>query len=288
LKITTAALQMASEPLQVASNLERADALLSEAHRAGAALALLPELFNTGYALVPDFTPYAEGIDGSTLRHLSRRSRQWRMGIAGGFVEREGRHLYDALALCLPTGAVHIYRKRHLVFWEPFRFRRGRSPLVVSSPWGRIGLAICADMIRCPVWNAYRGRIDLAVIAAAWPDFACRDGNCGHWLFGGLGPLSAEIPAKIARDLDVPVIFANQCGATRTTIPLLGLALVQAIDDRFAGRSSICDGRNKPAVIAEAGPRLLLSDVIVPDFRGPRSWHSTWPSVPAVFCSGSA
>jgi predicted amidohydrolase len=288
LKITTAAVQMASEPLQVASNLERADALLGEAHGAGAELAVLPELFNTGYGLIPDFSPYAEGIDGPTLRHLSRRSRQWQMGIAGGFVEREGRHLYDALAFCLPSGVVHVYRKRHLDFWEPFRFRRGRSPLVVRTPWGRIGLAVCADMIRCRVWNDYRGRIDLAVIAAAWPDFVCRHGNCGHWLFGGLGPLSAEIPAKIAQDLGVPVIFANQCGATRTTIPLLGLALVQAIDDRFAGRSSICDGRNKPAVIADAGPRLVLADVVVSNPRGPHSWHSTWPSVPAVFCSGSA
>jgi predicted amidohydrolase len=288
LKITTAAVQMASEPMQVVSNLERADALLGEAHRAGAVLGVLPELFNTGYGLIPDFFPYAEGIDGPTLRHLSRRSRQWRMGIAGGFIEREGRHLYDALAVCLPSGLVQVYRKRHLVFWEPFRFRRGRSPLVVPTPWGRVGLAVCADMIRCPVWNDYRGRIDLAVIAAAWPDFACRHGKCGHWLFGGLGPLSAEIPAKVARDLDVPVIFANQCGPTRTTIPLLGLAMVQAIDDRFAGRSSICDGRNKPAVSAEAGPRLLLADVVVPNHRGLRSWHSTWPSVPAVFCSGSA
>ena len=282
MKITVAALQMPCEPWQVAANVERADALLAEAHRSDAALAVLPELFNTGYGLIPDFAPYAEGIEGPTLRHLSRRSRQWRMGIAGGFVERDGRHLYDALALCLPGGSVHVYRKRHLVFWEPFRFRPGRSPLVVATPWGWIGLAICADMIRRPVWDDYRGRIDLAVIAAAWPDFACRHGNRAHWLFGGLGPLSAEIPAKVAGDLGVPVIFANQCGATRTTIPLLGLGLVEEIADRFAGRSSICDGRNNPPVSALAGPQLLLSDIVLSNPRGPRSWRSTSMSARAV------
>ena len=79
-----------------------------------------------------------------------------------------------------------------------------------------------------------------------------------------------RIPAKVARDLDVPVVFANQCGATRTTIPLFGLRLVEEIADRFAGRSSICGGRNCPPVIAEAGPRLVLSDVILPDLRGPQ------------------
>ncbi len=285
MKITVAALQMPSEPGQVAANLERADALLTKAHQADTALAVLPELFNTGYGLHPDFALHAEGIEGPTLRHLSRRSREWRMGIAGGFVERDGRHLYDALALCLPSGSVHVYRKRNLVFWEPFRFRRGRSPLVVPTPWGRIGLAICADMIQRPVWDDYRGRIDLAVIAAAWPDFACRHSTRAHWLFGGLGPLSAEIPAKVAGDLDVPVIFANQCGVTRTTIPVLGLGLVQEIADRFTGRSSICDARRNPPVIAEGGPRLVLSDILISDPRGPHSWRSTSPSVPAVFSS---
>jgi N-carbamoylputrescine amidase len=288
LKITVAAVQMPSDPWQVAANLERADELLAEAHSAEVALTVLPELFNTGYGLISDFSPYAEGIQGPTLRHLSRRSVQWRMGIAGGFVERDGRHLYDALALCLPDGSIHLYRKRHLVFWEPFRFRPGRSPLVVLTPWGRIGLAVCADMIRRSVWDNYRGRIDLAVIAAAWPDFARRHDNRAHWLFGGLGPLSAEIPAKIARDLDVPVIFANQCGATRTTIPLLGLAWVEEIADRFAGRSSICDGLNTPPLIADAQPRLVLSDVVLSTLRGARSWRSTSTSVPAAFSSVSA
>jgi Carbon-nitrogen hydrolase len=169
LKITVVAVQMPCEPWHVATNVERADGLLDEAHRAGTALAVLPELFNTGYGLIPDFTPYAEGIEGPTLQHLSRRSRQWRMGIAGGFVERDGRHLYDALALCLPDGSVHIYRKRHLVFWEPFRFRAGRLPLVVPTPWGTIGLAICADMIRSPVWNDYRGRLARLRLPARQP-----------------------------------------------------------------------------------------------------------------------
>ncbi len=185
------------------------------------------------------------------------------MGIAGGFVERDGRHIYNSLALCLPDGAVHIYRKRHLVFWEPYRFRPGRSPLVVQTPWGRIGLAICADIIRGAVWDNYRSRIDIAVIAAAWPEFARQSDNRRHWLVGGLGPLSAEIPATVARDLGVPVIFANQCGTTRTTIPVLGSFLAVHISDRFAGHSSICDGRRSPPLVADAGSQLVLSDVLI-------------------------
>jgi N-carbamoylputrescine amidase len=285
MKILVAAAQMQAELFQLTANLQRADALLREARRAGAELAVLPEMFNTGYGLLPDFGPSAEEADGPTLRHLSHRSRQWRMGIAAGFVERHQRHLYDALALCLPDGSIRIYRKRHLVFWERFRFRPGRSPLIVPTPWGRIGLAICADMIYSHVWDEYRGRIDLGVIASAWPEFACRHSGRKHWLFGHLGPLSAEIPVKVARDLDIPVICVNQCGSTRTTIPMLGTRLTQRIDDRFAGRSSICDGRETAPIIAGVSPQLVLSEVTVRQPRGPRSCRSMSPSVSAASSS---
>ena len=121
---------------------------------------VLPELFNTGYSLCPDFGPYSETAEGPTLSYLRQRSRQWKMAIAAGFVERGGRHLYDSLAFCTPDGDLHIYRKRNLVFWERFRFYPGREPLVVSTPFGRVGLAVCADMIYRKVWDDYRGRID--------------------------------------------------------------------------------------------------------------------------------
>jgi hypothetical protein len=113
------------------------------------------------------------------------------------------------------------------------------------------------------VWDDYRGRIDLAVIASAWPEFACRHSGRRHSLFGHVGPMAAAIPTEVARDLDVPVIFANQTGTTRTTIPVLGLALAMHIADRFAGHSSICDARRASPVIAGAGSQLVLSEVNV-------------------------
>src|SRR4051812_21349951 len=106
----------------VTANLRRADDLLRRAYLGGAELAVLPEMFNTGHGLCPDYGPVAEPVDGPTLRHLGARSRQWRMTIAAGFVERGGHHLYDALALLTPDGKVAVYRKRNLVFWERARF----------------------------------------------------------------------------------------------------------------------------------------------------------------------
>lgn len=288
MKLAVAAIQMPAEPLDVAANLERADEALRQAHDSGVELAVLPEMFNTGYGLVPDYHPCAEGLDGPTLGLLRSRSIDWGMTIAAGFVERDGQCLYDALAVCQPDGQVHVYRKRHLVFWERFRFRPGRSPLVVTTPWGRVGLAICADMIYRRVWDDYRGRIDLAIIAAAWPDFANRETGRAHWLFGHIGPMAREIPGKVAADLGVPVVFANQCGPTRTTIPLFGLRVAERLADRFAGASSITDGHHGPGIRADAEPRVVVSAVTIHPSRGPKPCRSTSPSGLAASSSASA
>jgi len=270
---------MPSEPGNVAANLNRADALLRGAYEAGAELAVLPEMFNTGYGFCPDYGPYGENLAGRTLTHLRARSRRWGMAIAAGFVERDGHHLYDALAFVTPDGETHCYRKRHLVFWERSRFRPGRAPLVVRTRWGRIGFAVCADMIYRKVWNAYRDRIDVAVIASAWPDFADRRTGRKHWLLGHVGPLSGAIPGRVAHDLGVPVVFANQCGETTTRVPLLG----DDIPDRFSGLSSVCDGRHGPPVVAGVGEEFVLSQITVHPQRGLKAWRTTSRSVPAAW-----
>jgi N-carbamoylputrescine amidase len=281
-KLAAAAIQMSAVLHNVAANLECADRLLHAAYQRGAEIAVLPELFNTGYGLCPDFHPYAESREGSTLQHLQARSRQWRMTIAGGFVERAGHHVYDALALVAPAGGIHIYRKRHLVFWERSKFQPGRTPLVVPTPFGRVGLAICADMIYHTVWRGYRERIDLALIAAAWPNFGDRRTGRKHWLLGHVGPLAGAIPGRVAQDLGIPVVFANQCGETRTVIPF-----VAKLADRFAGQSSVCDGRHGPAAKAGIDEEIVLNSVTVHPQRGLKSWHIMSPSAPAASSSES-
>ena len=284
MKILAAAIQMPSEPSRVAANLDRADALLRQAAQQGASLAVLPEMFNTGYGLIPDYAPLAEGRDGPTLRHLANRSRAWDLAIAAGFVERDGHHLYDSVVFVMPDGRTSIYRKRNLVFWERFRFFPGRDPLVVETPWGRFGFAVCADMIYRQVWTEYRDRIDVAIITAAWPEFANRVTGRKDWLLGHVGPMSAAIPGRVALDLGIPVVFANQVGETETVVPILQ----SRIPDRFAGQSSVTDGRHAASVTAGIAEAVILAPITIHPSQGPRTWRSTFPSVLAEPSSASA
>ena len=278
MKIVAAAIQFRAEPGARADNLERADACLAAARGAGADLAVLPEMFNTGYGLIPDYGPLAERRDGPTLSLLRERSRDWRMSIAAGFVEDDGSHLYDALAFCTPEGELAVYRKRNLVFWERSRFYPGRDSVVVATRWGRVGLAVCADMIYRKVWRDYRDRVDAAVIVAAWPNFADRETGRKDWLLGRIGPMAAAIPGKVAADLKIPVVFANQCGPTSTVVPVLKTV----IRDRFAGRSSISDGLHGPPLVAGLDEQVLLSELTLHPRKGPHACPTTSSSVSAA------
>lgn len=283
MKILAAAIQMPAECLDVQANIARADSLLREAYLAGASLAVLPEMFNTGYGLIPDYAPVAEDRTGPTIRHLIARSRAWDLAIAAGFVERDGHHLYDSVVFVQPDGRTAIYRKRNLVFWERSRFAPGRTSLVVETPWGRVGFAVCADMIYRQVWADYRNRIDLAVITAAWPNFANRLTGRKHWLLGHVGPMAATIPGRVALDLGIPVVFSNMVGETQTVVPLIR----HRIPDQFAGLSSVADGRHASPVVAGIAEQVVLAPITIHPATRPRTWRSTSPSALVVSSSGS-
>jgi len=190
--------------------------LLRQAFKAGAELAVLPELFNTGYmAFCPDFRPpTVKGSTGRPGRIFATGAETGGMAIAAGFVERDGPHLHDSLGFVTPRrGDVHVYRKT-----EPRGSgngpdsSRGRSPLVVPT---RLGTDRLRDLrghdLSASSGQDYRDRIDLAVITAAWPEFADRITGRKHWLFGHVGTaLGRRYPGGSPEDLGIPVVFANQ------------------------------------------------------------------------------
>jgi hypothetical protein len=114
-------------------------------------------------------------------------------------------------------------------------------------------------MIYSSTWRGYRNRIDLAIVSSAWPEFACSRRGRPNWLLGRLGPLCRELPKRIAADLDVPVIFSNQCGLTRTRVPLMNAWF----EDRFAGASAIVDPRAGTDAQAGLDEALVLGEICV-------------------------
>lgn len=138
-------------------------------------LVLLGEMWPCGYFGFEHYATVAEPLDGPLMRQLSARARSlgaWL--LAGSIPERDGERLYNTSVLFDQHGTlVAHYRKAHLFGYqsrEPELLTPGNTPVVVDTPWGRAGLAICYDL-RFP--ELFRLLVDqgasMFLVTSAWP-----------------------------------------------------------------------------------------------------------------------
>ena len=256
-----AVVQYPAIPLDPAANLERIAILVADAHARGAKLVVFPELACTGYFEHADLHRLAEDLDGPTVQQLTKLSHRYGVYLAAGFVEWFQGHVYNSLCFTTPTGDVSVYRKRHLIFWEHFYFQHGHEPLIVNTELGRIGFAVCADMMYQHVWSEYQGKIDLAIISAAWPRRTSQTALRVGWMLEPSWSLAGEIPVQIAQRLGINVAFANQCGPCQVRIPHLGPVTSAA----FAARSGIIDFRGRWLTEESESEQISVSSILIPE-----------------------
>lgn len=142
------------------SNIRRASAMLEEAARKGAHMAVLPEMFNCPYDN-RKFPEYAEELaDSFTAKALGAKARELGIGVvAGSIPEKEGERIYNtSLVLDAKGNILARHRKMHLfdidvpgkiTFKESEILSAGKEVTVVETEWCKLGVAICFD-IRFP------------------------------------------------------------------------------------------------------------------------------------------
>lgn len=155
-----AALQMTSGP-DVAANLAQAATLLEEAARAGAAVAVLPENFAFMGLRDADKRAVAEAEgEGPIQDFLARTARALGMWIVAGTVPLragdDGRVAAASLVFDAKGERVARYDKIHLFdvdipgrsesYRESAHVAPGRTPVVVDTPAGRLGMSVCYDV----------------------------------------------------------------------------------------------------------------------------------------------
>jgi predicted amidohydrolase len=146
--------------------------------RAGADLAVLPEMFSCGF----DYARLCEHAARTpeVLDELSRIARENSLDIVGSLPEKEGDSVYNSLYAIAASGEIAgRYRKIHLFppIEEDRHFRPGRHPVVLPTRAGLLGLMVCFDL-RFPELSrvlALNGA-QILIISAQWP--AAR---ISHW-----------------------------------------------------------------------------------------------------------
>jgi nitrilase len=183
---------MASSP-NISANLLAAEKLIAEAAKAGAKLVALPENF----ALMGDHEQdkvKAKEADGSGLIQdfLANVAKKYAIWIIGGTMPIAGEGSNKVRASCLIYNdlgeRVARYDKMHLfdvnvpgteeVYRESDSIEAGAEPLVIDTPFGKLGIAICYDL-RFPEFFRVMGKQGVQILVI--PSAFTAETGAAHW-----------------------------------------------------------------------------------------------------------
>jgi N-carbamoylputrescine amidase len=152
--VTVAALQTALTD-DVATNVERIEALVREAAGKGAQIILPSELFEGAYfcrgQAEDDFDRARPVADHPTLARMAELARELAVVIPVSFYEQDGPERYNSIAILDADGTnLGVYRKSHIPdgpgYQEKFFFKPGNTGFAAyRTRYATIGVAICWD-----------------------------------------------------------------------------------------------------------------------------------------------
>jgi nitrilase len=155
-----AALQMASGP-QLQANLMEAGRLIKEAAAQGAEMVVLPETFVLMGKQEQERLAIAETAgDGPIQQFLQQQAQKYKVWIVAGTIpirSDDPDHAYATSFLYNAQGEVVArYDKIHLfdamvgenrdTYTESAATKPGAQPVVVDTPFGRLGMSVCYDL----------------------------------------------------------------------------------------------------------------------------------------------
>lgn len=132
-------------------------------------LIILPEMFSTGFSMVPE--KLAETIDGKAVNWMKATARETNAVICGSLILEEEGNYYNRLVWMTPDGNMKTYDKRHLfsLAKEEEHYESGKERLIVTLKGWRICPLVCYDL-RFPVWSRNNHSYDFAFYVANWPE----------------------------------------------------------------------------------------------------------------------
>lgn len=187
-----AAIQMASSP-NVRSNLLEAEKLIAEAAKAGAKLVALPE--NFAIMGVDEFDKNKQKeVDGTgpIQDFLSAVAKKYAVWVVGGTIPLAADDENKVRAACLVYNdlgeRVARYDKIHLFdvsvpstgeqYHESNSIEAGDKPLVIDTPFGKLGIAVCYDL-RFP--ELFRDMADMGMDILVIPAAFTSETGAAHW-----------------------------------------------------------------------------------------------------------
>src|SRR5262245_50598039 len=134
------------------ANFRRIEPLIREAARRGARVVCTTECFLDGYAIadksipLDDYRRLGEPIPGGAYyRRLAALAGELKIHLVAGLLAADGDARYNAGVLNGPYGAIVSKYHKQKLGHESVRNTPGDNSPVFATPFGKVGLMICAD-----------------------------------------------------------------------------------------------------------------------------------------------
>jgi predicted amidohydrolase len=142
-----ALIQLLVEGGEPKRNMDRAEFYVRSAAKNGADIILLPETLDLGWTH-PSVFSESESIPGPRSNTIASWAKELNVYICAGLTEKDNSKIYNTAVFFNNKGEIIIkYRKINLLAGVeyPEFYCPGDILQVVGTPWGKIGVNICAD-----------------------------------------------------------------------------------------------------------------------------------------------
>ena len=153
------------------ANFARLAPRIAAAADSGARLAVLTEMYSTGFSMHTERT--AEPVDGPSVQFLVEQAQTQGLWVCGSLPEVQpgDDRPANCLVLAAPDGTVHRYRKIHPFTYggEHEKYAAGETRVTVDIEGVRCSLFVCYDLRFADEFWALAPETDCYVIVANWP-----------------------------------------------------------------------------------------------------------------------
>jgi predicted amidohydrolase len=227
----------------IAKALDVLRALAAEAARAGAGLAIFPEMFLTGYNIGEAVFKLAEPVAGPSSQKAADIARTAGVALLYGYPERDGDTVYNSALLIDRNGRPVVNcRKTHLYGdGEKRLYAAGDSLVTAELDDLKIGILICYDVEFSEAVRALSlaGAHLIAVPTALMEPF---------------GLVARTVVPARAYESQVYVAYANLCGKERD-LTYCGLSGIVGPDGHEIARA----GKNEELLVADIDPATVAA-----------------------------
>ncbi|MGD1934654.1 MAG: carbon-nitrogen hydrolase family protein [Candidatus Phaeomarinobacter sp.] len=215
-QVTTrvAAVQMEARVADIPYNIDHAARLIDEAVSKGAEIIAIPEFFTTrivyderlfGCSLPPQNPALDMLVSKATLNNVM---------IGGSYLEMRDGDVYNTYVLVEPDGTVHRHDKDLPTMVENAFYVGGNDDGCIETAKGRIGAAVCWEMVRTQTPKRLIGKVDLLMTGSHWWS------DPGWWVFkpiaesfhAGNGRMMHRTPGRLAAMIGAPILHAGHTG----------------------------------------------------------------------------